>query len=53
MVRRIKTNSKIKTIPTKISVGLRKDLDKIIIEYKTLGIALSYGEAGEIYRKTK
>lgn len=55
MARRIiiKRSAKIKGIPCKISQGMKKELDKVISDYKNLGIYLSYAEACEIYRRNK
>lgn len=50
---RLKKIRTIKGIPTKISKGMRKDLDKIITEFKVIGINISYAQASEILRRNK
>lgn len=53
MVRRTKTVAKVKSVQVKISTSLKTELDRIIREWKSLGINLSYAEASEIYRRAK
>ena len=50
---KIKRSSKIKGVMVKISPALKKDLTKIVQEYKSLGIEISYAEASEFYRRNR